>query len=412
MSSYSLLPSPLLSPPYYPAGHYASYSGNVYESTLAHALKDARATPRAIQALRPQAASLYLASLSPPQNQSLFFSHHGPYGLPSPDDSASTYSRSESPASQPLSERPYTLESHGPMLPGAIAPSTSMDDIWAFPSNASPRHRERTTSSIFDGPYIADVYTSPSAGYVSSPVSLAKPASRGMSSSSMDFHGYSTYSSYLDAPLGSMSGSAEEPAQPDSYYEGTTALTTPYTSLRSYHSPIQALDPRDACQYPASVSPSSLAHALSPSLSEACYPASTGVAAQSDDELPAYPSAAYGFAPSEASCSTNGDAEMEDEYPSDSGSEYNDDGDDDYGARPRRRGAHRSRVASDATDDEDAYGTVGPIRNTRPRAAPLRMPVPQPIPNLTKKSRGRRVPTASSTVTRVCTLMWVGASPY
>jgi hypothetical protein len=74
--------------------------------------------------------------------------------------------------------------------------------------------------------------------------------------------------------------------------------------------------------------------------------------------------------------------------PLDSGeSEREEDGDDDDEYRPDARESRRS-VRRKITAKSQSTRSVSPVEIVRPRLAP-----PVPIPNLTKKSRGRRVPT-------------------
>jgi hypothetical protein len=426
MSSYSLS-SPSLVSTYYPTStHYALYGSSFHhEPSLACVLKESHSTPRITMASRSQTGPLmHFSPITSPHTRTMsysLFSHTGLYGLPS-TSSNSTSSHNTSPPSQPLTERSFALEARGPMLPGAVASSGSMDDLWAYTSGSSPRRRQSTISEplVSEMPisglyHTYDAYASATGGYqppttvfptdVASPLSPLHHGKPELPSpcSSSGIEEYNPYDSYAEAPLGRISRPFPFGVTPDGCYAAPTPPPAAYSSLPSYQPPVHALDPRDAYQGPTAVSPSSLAHALSPALSQShLSPASVHISKRATPPL-SYPSPDYASTPSEASLSSDGEPDIDEEYKSDSGSEYNDD--EEYGMRSRRKTTRRTRASSHVTDaslGDEAYGTIGPIRTVRARAPPLRMPMPKAIPNLTKKSRGRRVPTSSAVVTRVC----------
>lgn len=74
--------------------------------------------------------------------------------------------------------------------------------------------------------------------------------------------------------------------------------------------------------------------------------------------------------------------------------EYADDADDDEYRPDAREGARSSGRRRPSAKNQNAR-SVSPLDPQRPRLAP-----PVPVPNLTKKSRGRRVPTSSVLVSQ------------
>jgi hypothetical protein len=444
MTSYTLHHSPPSSSAYNVTNnsHYAMYTTSPLMSSLAGALSPTHeSTPRIAvsQMVRPHTTSFYIAPITSrtfPSSYGLsttFYSRT----LSSPDSITSSTSRSDSPYQASTVgdygyTPPATVDDKGPMLPGAVGQTDSSEDLWAhtYPVSSPSRSRQLTASDatpngaypLYSGYSLltctdhATASQSPVVGTTISPTIAMKPESSQYETEPMSFHGYTDYRSYLDLAPGTMSSPehqmetyyAVEPSAyaPTAHYEPETpACDTPTT----------AFDPRDVYYTPTSASPSSLDGALGPDSSHSHdHPAA---ASQMDDEgqhyagYPQYTTDHHASSSSDESISEQEhEVRLDDEYMESSGSEYEDEGDSNYGARSLRKTARRSRASDDSSCtpepgvpvSEEFYAPDANGRRTRPRAPPNRTPLPQPIPNLTKKSRGRRVPTASGVVVKVC----------
>jgi hypothetical protein len=275
--------------------------------------------------------------------------------------------------------------------------------------------------------------------YNSSPIESVKVESPTLSA--IAFAGYNHYESYLDIQMGSI-GSQTQHAVPQHVYTGALPI-----------SPVSPVHPPTAPYYDAAYATATQHYGSTPESPlyaqpqvldprSAAFGGEVAVLGPLDGVHSPYgasnPSSPHGTSDNEASIdvplllpamvpsygSDDGQSEPEYEsddyvYEEDDGSEY----DDSSAGRRRamRRTARKARrsagpVASTSTTmvpvmtsftvnggiGEDFYAPVDHrSRATRPSTSAL--PLPVPVPNLTKKSRGRRVPTATSLAAKVRT---------
>jgi hypothetical protein len=245
--------------------------------------------------------------------------------------------------------------------------------------------------------------------------------------SSMAFNQYGTYISYLQVEPGTIGSEATthhgyggplpispisplHPSPPmyyDSAYVSSAQEYPPVVPVSPLYAQPQVLDPRSATfggEPIALAAPDGRHSPQSTSSSGSSYYHSD--AESSAVQVPAPLMSRAVHTPEE------GDSEREYDYESDSyadedeGSDYNDNTVSQRRVAQRtalRRAATHNQVIGGYSNDgvgEDFYAPIGQrARSARPTVSA--QPLPVPIPNLTKKSRGRRVPTASSLVVKV-----------